>query len=52
MSSDLTSIAASGIQAAQIALNTVGNNITKQPVPGYNEEKTGVLRRHRLQFSP
>lgn len=40
MSSDLTSIAASGIQAAQIALNTVGNNITNQPVPGYNEEKT------------
>jgi flagellar hook-associated protein 1 FlgK len=40
MTSSLTSIAASGIQAAQVALNTVGNNIANQPVPGYNEEKT------------
>ncbi|WP_413724765.1 flagellar hook-associated protein FlgK [Sodalis sp. RH16] len=40
MSSSLTNIAASGIQAAQIALNTVGNNISNEPVAGYNEEKT------------
>ncbi len=40
MSSSLTNIAASGIQAAQIALNTVGNNITNEPVPGYNHETT------------
>ncbi|XBS68374.1 flagellar hook-associated protein FlgK [Acerihabitans sp. KWT182] len=40
MSSSLTNIAASGISAAQIALNTVGNNISNEPVAGYNEEKT------------
>jgi flagellar hook-associated protein 1 FlgK len=40
MSSSLLNIAATGINAAQTALNTVGNNIANQAVPGYNEETT------------
>ncbi|TKI08291.1 flagellar hook-associated protein FlgK [Martelella alba] len=40
MSSSLSNIAASGIKAAQIALDTVGNNITNSAVTGYNRETT------------
>ncbi|TCL02262.1 flagellar hook-associated protein FlgK [Sodalis ligni] len=40
MSSSLTNIAASGLQAAQVALNTVGNNISNSAVTGYNRETT------------
>ena len=40
MSSSLNNIAASGISAAQIALDTVGNNISNSAVPGYNRQTT------------
>ncbi|MER2369972.1 flagellar hook-associated protein FlgK [Photorhabdus laumondii] len=42
MSSSLINIAMSGLQAAQIALGTVSNNLANSKVPGYNRQSTVV----------
>ncbi len=40
--SDMLNIAISGINAAQVALNTIGNNITNASTPGYTRESTVI----------
>ncbi|TDB47565.1 flagellar hook-associated protein FlgK [Photorhabdus khanii] len=40
MSNSLINTAMSGLQAAQIALGTVSNNVTNARVPGYNRQST------------
>ncbi|NHB97089.1 flagellar hook-associated protein FlgK [Photorhabdus stackebrandtii] len=42
MSNSLINIAMSGLQAAQIALGTVSNNVTNARVPGYNRQSTVI----------
>ncbi|MBS9436312.1 flagellar hook-associated protein FlgK [Photorhabdus noenieputensis] len=42
MSNSLINTAMSGLQAAQIALGTVGNNLANSKVPGYNRQSTVV----------
>ncbi len=40
--SDMLNIAISGINASQVALNTIGNNITNANTPGYTRESTVI----------
>ncbi|KER03687.1 flagellar hook-associated protein FlgK [Photorhabdus temperata] len=42
MSNSLINTAMSGLQAAQIALGTVSNNVTNARVPGYNRQSTVI----------
>ncbi|WP_445493838.1 flagellar hook-associated protein FlgK [Photorhabdus sp. SF281] len=42
MSNSLINTAMSGLQAAQIALGTVSNNVTNTRVPGYNRQSTVI----------
>ncbi|OCQ51072.1 Flagellar hook-associated protein 1 [Photorhabdus australis subsp. thailandensis] len=42
MSNSLINTAMSGLQAAQIALGTVGNNLANSKVPGYNRQSTVI----------